>query len=169
MLRRIHPVAGIIGFATIVTFWSSTVIVEALGAASTILAVKTAILWGMLVLIPALAAAGATGFRLAGPKAYGLVAAKTHRMPFIAANGILILIPCAVYLQRLAAAGDFGTTFYAVQAIELTAGAVNITLLGLNIRDGLRLSKGRSHSQAQAAVRAGAAREVVADGSASGA
>ena len=29
--------------------------------------------------------------------------------------------------------------FYAVQALEMVAGAVNITLLGLNMRDGLRM------------------------------
>jgi len=153
MLRRIHPAAGVIGFLTILAFWTSTVAVELFAGAEAILAVKTAILWGMAVLIPALATAGATGFRLAGPKPRGLVAAKQRRMPFIAANGILILIPCAIYLQRLAAAGDFGTVFYTVQMLELAAGAVNITLMGLNVRDGLRLSRGRRHAGAHADAR----------------
>jgi hypothetical protein len=143
MLCKIHPITGIIGFLTILTFWTSTVAVEAFGGHEAILAVKTGILWGMIVLIPALATTGATGFKLSGPNPKGLVATKKRRMPFIALNGILILIPCAFYLQSLAAAGDFGTTFYAVQAIELVAGATNLTLMGLNIRDGFRLTKGR--------------------------
>jgi hypothetical protein len=143
MLRRIHPIAGIVGFLTILTFWVSTVLVEAFGTDAEILAVKTGVLWGMVVLIPALAAAGGTGFRMAGPTPAGLVLTKKRRMPFIAANGILILIPCAIYLQRLAAAGDFGLVFYSVQAIELVAGATNITLMGLNIRDGFRMTRGR--------------------------
>ncbi len=69
-----------------------------------------------------------------------LIAAKKKRMPFIAANGILILIPSALYLSFKAHAGAFDTGFYAVQALELIAGAVNIVLLGLNMRDGFRLT-----------------------------
>lgn len=72
-----------------------------------------------------------------------LVATKKKRMPFIAANGIGILIPAALYLSFKAQAGAFDTAFYTVQAVELTVGAVNIALLGLNMRDGLRLSRRR--------------------------
>ncbi len=63
-------------------------------------------------------------------------------MPLIAANGLLILIPSALFLAHKAAAAEFDGAFYAVQALELTAGATNITLLGLNMRDGLKM-KGR--------------------------
>ena len=60
-------------------------------------------------------------------------------MPFIATNGLLVLVPCAIVLNRWAAAGSFDTTFYVVQAIELMAGATNLTLMGLNARDGMRM------------------------------
>ncbi len=60
-------------------------------------------------------------------------------MPFIAANGVLILIPSALYLAFKARAGEFDARFDAVQALELAAGATNIALLGLNMRDGLRM------------------------------
>ena len=56
------------------------------------------------------------------------------------AAGLLVLVPCALVLNRWAAAGAFDAMFYAVQALELVAGAVNLTLMGLNIRDGLRIS-----------------------------
>ena len=46
MLRRIHPVAGIIAFLTILTFWSSTVVAELFGSVETITFVKQAIPWG---------------------------------------------------------------------------------------------------------------------------
>lgn len=59
------------------------------------------------------------------------------------ANGVLVLIPCAIFLDRWASVGVFDASFYLVQAIELIAGAVNLTLMAMNIRDGLRLS-GRS-------------------------
>jgi len=61
-------------------------------------------------------------------------------MPLIAANGILILIPSALFLAAKARAAEFDTAFYAMQALDLAAGAVNIALLGLNIRDGLKMS-----------------------------
>jgi hypothetical protein len=74
-------------------------------------------------------------------------------MPFIAANGLLVLVPCAIVLNRWAAAGSFDTTFYVVQAIELIVGATNLTLMGLNARDGLRMA-GRLHSRSPAATQA---------------
>jgi len=61
-------------------------------------------------------------------------------MPFIAANGLLILVPAALYLESKASSGTFDTGFYMVQGLELIAGAVNIVLMGLNIRDGLMMS-----------------------------
>ncbi|MGA8652304.1 MAG: hypothetical protein WB677_17120 [Xanthobacteraceae bacterium] len=143
MLNRLHPIAGVVGFVTILTFWLSTVTAELFGSMAVIAAVKEMIPWGFLVLVPALAIAGASGFRLAGASSDPRIVKKRRRMPFIAANGILILVPAALYLATLASRGEFGTIFYAVQAIELVAGAVNITLMALNIRDGLSLAANR--------------------------
>jgi len=53
-----------------------------------------------------------------------------------------VLVPCAIFLNRWAAASTFDTTFYVVQAIELLAGATNLVLMGLNVRDGLRMAGG---------------------------
>jgi hypothetical protein len=39
MLKRIHPIAGIVGFLTILTFWTSTVASELYGSAEMIAAV----------------------------------------------------------------------------------------------------------------------------------
>lgn len=44
-------------------------------------------------------------------------------------------------VRHLAFNGNFGTGFCALQAVELVAGAVNIGLLGLNMRDGFRLRR----------------------------
>ena len=144
MTRIIHPVAGTLALALIGLFWLSTALTEAFGSLGAITAVKTAIPWGFILLIPALAATGLSGFRLAGRSHAPLVAAKRRRMPLIAANGLLILIPCAFYLAAKAGAGEFDTRFLAVQAAELTAGALNIALLSLNLRDGLRLARRRA-------------------------
>lgn len=67
-------------------------------------------------------------------------------MPIIAANGILILIPAALFLASKAQHAEFDGIFYTVQALELAAGATNIGLLSLNMRDGLKM-KGRLRRQ----------------------
>jgi CDGSH-type Zn-finger protein len=140
MMPRIHAAAGVLGFLCILTFWSSTVVSELLGSRETIAAVKHSVLWGMLLLVPSMAAAGGTGFKLLGSRTDALALAKKRRMMVIGPNGVLVLIPCAFYLADLAAKGQFTATFYAVQAIELVAGLLNLSLMGLNIRDGLRLT-----------------------------
>ena len=69
-----------------------------------------------------------------------MIGVKLRRMPIIAANGVLILVPAALFLAMKARGGAFDGAFYAVQAIELVAGAINLALLSLSLRDGLRLS-----------------------------
>ncbi len=140
MINKVHPVAGVIAILTIATFWLSTALSELFASQAMVAAVKTAIPWGFLLLIPALAAAGGSGFALAKGRRTGPAGAKMKRMPVIAANGLLILIPAALFLASKASAGEFDTAFYAVQALELVAGAVNIALLGLNLRDGFMIA-----------------------------
>jgi hypothetical protein len=144
MVKTIHPLAGALALFTIAAFWLSTAFSELFASEATVIIVKTVIPWGFLLLIPALMAAGGTGFTLAGKRRGGIIDAKIRRMPLIAANGILILIPAALFLASKASAGEFDTGFYIAQTLELAAGATNITLLGLNMRDGLRM-KGRLH------------------------
>lgn len=140
----IHPLAGGTALLIILTFWLATALSELFAGTASVTMVKTLIPWGFLVLVPALMAAGASGFRLAKDRHAPLVSAKKKRMPLIAGNGVLILIPAALYLASKAEAGAFDTSFYVVQGVELVAGAANITLLGLNMRDGLRLARRRS-------------------------
>lgn len=139
-LERLHPIAATVGFLTILTFWLSTVASELTGSETLIVLVKQAIPWGLLVLVPALIITGATGFSMAGASTAPGVLAKKRRMPFIAGNGLLILVPAALYLDGLASHGEFGTVFFGVQAVELVAGAANLTLMSLSIRDGFRLT-----------------------------
>ncbi|MFA5123264.1 hypothetical protein [Zavarzinia sp.] len=138
-LRRLHPAAGGTALAVIACFWLATVGSEIFGDRTLIATVKTSIPWGFLLLLPCLAAAGLSGRRLAGRRRHTLIEAKRRRTLVAAGNGLLVLMPCAFALAFLAASGDFGTPFYGIQAVELVAGALNIALLGLNIRDGHRL------------------------------
>ena len=138
----IHPVAGAIVMLTIATFWLSTALSELFASHATVTLVKTAIPWGFLLLIPALIAVGSSGLALAKGRRAGLIGTKFKRMPLIAGNGILVLVPSALFLASKARGAEFDAAFYGVQALELAAGATNMTLLALNMRDGLTL-KGR--------------------------
>ncbi|MEJ2125246.1 MAG: hypothetical protein P8Y67_10650 [Alphaproteobacteria bacterium] len=140
MLKIIHPVAGALAILTIAIFWLSTALSELFASQATVAVVKTAIPWGFILLIPALAAAGGSGITLAKGKRGKIIGAKLKRMPIIATNGLLILIPAALFLASKASAGEFDTIFYAVQVLELMAGLVNIILLSLNMYDGLTMT-----------------------------
>ena len=141
MKRTVHLVAGILATSVIATFFVSTIIVELLGSYQAVATVKQLIVIpGLWILIPALAVTGGSGFSLSASRPGKLVENKKKRMPFIAANGILVLVPSAIFLNLWAAQGMFDSRFYLVQGVELLAGALNLTLMGLNIRDGLRLS-----------------------------
>lgn len=141
MKQKLHAAAGAVALLTISTFWLSTVIVELFGTHAQITSLKTAILYGMIVLIPALAATGGTGFSLGGKWRSPVIARKKLRMKIAAVNGMLILLPSAFFLAWSAQNGDFGMWFAVVQAAELIAGATNITLLSLNMKDGIALSR----------------------------
>jgi hypothetical protein len=145
MLKIVHPVAGTVAMVTVATFWLSTALSEAFASHATVTTLKSLIPWGFLLFVPALAAAGGSGFVLAKGRRSGLTGAKARRMPLIAANGVLVLIPSALFLAAKTRAGAFESLFYAAQALELAAGAANLVLLGLNMRDGLKL-KGRLRS-----------------------
>ena len=138
MKSVVHASAGIVAFATILIFLTSTLAVELVGGAEAVTKVKLLIPWGFLLLIPALAVAGGSGFsfRRRGRK----VDAKKRRMAIAAANGILVLVPAALFLAAKAQAQTFDAMFYAVQVLEFVAGTVNLALLGLNIRDGFAMT-----------------------------
>lgn len=141
MPKNIHFVAGLLATLTIAAFFLSTLGVEIFGTHEAVAMVKALIVMpGLFILVPAIAATGGTGVFLSRSRQGRLVEAKKKRMPFIAGNGLLIMIPCAIFLNRWAAAGAFNTTFYIVQTLELLVGAVNLTLMGMNIRDGMKMS-----------------------------
>ena len=135
----LHAIVGTLALLTILTFWTSTLLSEIFSTQAQITTVKTAVLYGMLLLIPAMVAAGASGSSLGKGWKLPAVARKAKRMKFIAANGVLILLPSAFFLASKAQSGAFDAVFYSVQTLEVIAGAINITLLSLNMRDGLTL------------------------------
>ncbi len=136
----IHASVGGLAMLCILSFWMSTAIAELLLAPTAVVAVKQAILQGMWLLIPAMAIAAGSGFSLAGARTGHLVDAKKKRMPFIALNGLLVMVPAAFFLSHKATIGEFDAVFYGVQVLELAVGLVQLVLIGLNFRDGLKMA-----------------------------
>lgn len=141
MKAKIHAAAGAAALFVVGSFWLATVTTELSGNLEAVAAVKAGILAGMAVLVPLMVIAGASGFSLAKGWRSPSVARKKRRMRIVAANGVLVLVPAAYVLAGWAGEGRFDTAFYALQGLELVAGATNIGLLSLNMRDGLALRR----------------------------
>ncbi|MCK9531061.1 MAG: hypothetical protein WCZ20_10960 [Hydrogenophaga sp.] len=139
-MRIVHRLAALVAIASVGSFWISTVLVELFGTAGQIASVKQLIVYGMGLLVPAIALTGITGARLSVGRDAPGISAKRRRMPVIAANGLLVLVPLALYLNHLAAEGAFDTTFYGLQALELMAGATNLVLMVGNVALGRRMA-----------------------------
>lgn len=141
MTKKVHFIAGLLATFTIATFFLSTILVELLGSHQAVATIKNLIVVpGLVILVPAIMVTAGSGFSLSKSRQGRLIETKKKRMPFIAANGLLVLVPAAIFLDRWASAGTFDTTFYLVQGVELLAGAVNLTLMSMNVRDGLKMS-----------------------------
>lgn len=152
-LARFHAGAGGLALALIASFWTATVAVETLGSTAAVIAVKMAIPLGFLILVPALAAAGVSGARLARGRLDARTRRKQWRLRLAALNGVVILIPTALLLAARARAGQLDVTFAALQALELVAGAANIVLLASNLREGLAMRRARRERATAAAAR----------------
>ncbi|MDI2090895.1 hypothetical protein [Commensalibacter oyaizuii] len=142
-LSFIHRIAGITALIILLIFWFSTVTTELSGHLNFIKNVKILIPYGFIFLIPALIIVSGTGSKMAGKINNPAIHHKKKRMPFIALNGLIILIPCALYLRYLAVHEHLDFTFFLIQIVELIAGGVNITLLMLNVLAGINLSKNK--------------------------
>ena len=140
-LRKIHAAAGAGACLFIASFWISTVLSELFSSHETIVVVKQTIVYALFGLMACMAVAGVTGMKMGGKSKHTAIAAKRRRMPFIAANGMLILLPCAFFLNNRASAGQFDSVFYIVPIVELIAGVANLTLLGLSMKDGFSIRK----------------------------
>lgn len=143
-LARLHRIAGMAAGLLILSFLTMSALAELNGDPDMIGLTKTAIAWGLIALIPALMITGASGMRLGKGWKGPAVTTKKRRMAVIAANGMLVLLPCALALAWLARHGETGAAFAAIQTIEFLAGGTNLVLIGLNARDGIAMARRRT-------------------------
>ena len=120
MKKIVHRLAGTLALLLISSFWLATILTELSGREEAIFLAKRSILYAMALLIPSLMITAGSGIALAGKRAGRLVNAKKKRMPFIALNGLLILVPSAVFLWWKAGQGEFDLSFVAVSYTHLT-------------------------------------------------
>jgi hypothetical protein len=142
MQTRLHLTAAATAVTTTVLFILAAISTTLLDTHRTA-DVRQAMLWGLLVLVPALVITAATGFGVAGTSADPRITAKKRRMSFIAGIGLLLLTPAAFALQQLASHGEFGAPYFIVQIVEALAAVTSLALMAGNIRDGLRLAARR--------------------------
>lgn len=140
MKSILHAIAGTSAMLIIAGFWSATLVSEIFLDAAAVAAVKHGIVYGLFVLVPFLAATGGSGFALSKSRQGMLVDRKRKRMAVIAGNGLLVMVPAALFLSSKAAAAEFDSMFYTVQLLELVVGVVQLTLMGMNFRDGRKLA-----------------------------
>lgn len=138
-ITKVHIGAATISILTIATFWLSTVISELFMSPDEVVAVKTFIFHGLWLLIPAIIITAGSGNFMAWNRTHPAIARKKKRMPFIALNGLLILVPSAIFLYTKAINNEFDNVFYIVQIVELIAGLTNLTLMIQNAKDGKRI------------------------------
>jgi hypothetical protein len=143
MKTLIHRTAAGLAALMIIAFLAATLISELFLSLHAVAAVKQTILLALIGFIPLLMVTAGTGFALGKGRSGALVKAKRRRMPLIALNGMLVLVPLAFYLNYKAQASAFDSWFYFAQILELIAGAGNLTLIFLNMRDGMRIKRPR--------------------------
>jgi hypothetical protein len=140
MKKIAHAVAGSLAMLLVLSFLTITILSELSMDAGNVALAKRIILYGICLLVPLMAIAGGSGFSLAAGRVGPLVDGKKKRMRLIAANGMLVMLPSAIWLYYSAVKGEFGSAFVVVQGIELVGGFAQLYLLARNFRDGLRLS-----------------------------
>ena len=131
-----HRIAGILALLCIATFFLLTILIELFGSHATVAQLKSLIVTRGLDPDPGRGRCWrqrhvAVEVAQGSPGGCQEEAHAVHRGQWSAGAGAL-----AIVLDRWAAVGSFDTSFYLVQAIELVAGAANLTLMGLNVRDG---------------------------------
>ncbi|MDF9800169.1 hypothetical protein OKW21_005432 [Catalinimonas alkaloidigena] len=141
-LKQIHCIMAVLAMLTIVSFFASSLVAELSGNEAIIIKVKTYIFYALLLMIIFMPALGLSGKLLAGKSHHLLIQQKMRRVKLIVLNGI-VLVSLAILLYIRASNANIDDIFQALQLTELLLGGMNIYLMSLMIRDGLKLSRGK--------------------------
>lgn len=128
---RVHAAAGCLALVLVAAFLVATLTAEASGDPQAILLVKTAIVFAMVMLVPSVMIAGATGRSMAAGRRAPLLRRKQRRTVAVATIGIGVLVPCAVTLRMLAPAGRRPGAFR--PTVGLVAVAARLSSLNVQV------------------------------------
>ena len=151
-LVRIHLAAAVGALTLIATFLLSSAVTELIADAADVHRLRQWIVFGLPLLVGCLVTAALTGRRLARNSRAPVIRRKLRRMQIVAATGIVVLVPCALILDGLTATSAASGVVSALEITELLAGALNLTLLALNFRDGRGLTRPRRPARRQEMV-----------------
>ena len=87
----VHAIVGTTAMLIIAGFWTSTLVAEIFLDYTAVVAVKHAIVYGLFLLVPFMAATGGSGFALGKARKGWLLDQKKKRMAIIGANGLLVV------------------------------------------------------------------------------
>lgn len=138
-ILRIHFLATIVAVMTILSFFSISLYAEILGEKTLIKTVKEFILFALPIMIISMPSLAISGNKLAGKSKNSLIIQKSRRMKFIMFNGF-VLVFLAIYLYYRSHYREIDNTFFLLQLTEFAFGLINLTLIGLNARNGMQLS-----------------------------
>jgi hypothetical protein len=150
-----HRLSALFALLLLTSFWTATFVSEIFLDVGAVVQVKRGIALGLLALVPCMAALHFTGKHITRAQNSPLIARKRRLLRVMGANAALVLVPSALTLWWLSRDGTLEPSFYVVQALELVAGIVNVTLLLVNVRAGLKLA-GRLRRRAQNSLSTGA-------------
>ena len=138
-----HAAAGISSLTCLLIFLVATINVEYSYSAPEMIAAQGVMLQTMWVYIPLIFTAGGIGYILSKERKERIVQVKKRRMVIIIAVSLFILMPCIYTLANAARYEIAGTIFSRIEILEVLSLILLIALLGLNARDGARLTSDR--------------------------
>jgi hypothetical protein len=139
MFKRLHRLAGIAALLLAVSFLSVTTYAELSHNATLIYKAKRFVVLAIPFMLLFMPLSALSGKKMAGNSKNSIIKRKNRRLRFIAANGA-ILVTLAIWLYLKAAGRHFDMGFWILQGLELALGLLNIVLLSLMARDGMKLS-----------------------------
>lgn len=138
-LKQVHRLAGTAALLLAFSFLSATAYAELMHDPALIYRVKKFIVLTIPLMLVLMPLSALSGRKMAGKSRNPIIKRKSRRLRFIAINGIMLVL-LAILLYLKAAGRNFDTGFWVLQALELMLGALNIVLLALMARDGMKLS-----------------------------
>ncbi|SEH33401.1 hypothetical protein [Magnetospirillum fulvum] len=134
----IHPLAARATLGLFVLIWGSAVAAGLFADREMLAFIKEVVVWTLFLLTPLTMLTAGTGLILGRARPGPITDRKRRRLRLIVAIGIVILLPATLVLDAMVQSDSYDATLFLVfQGIELVAGLVLLTLMGISVRDGI--------------------------------